>query len=443
MKRLLAQVLPRSLFGRIVLLLTAGLIGAQLIGASIHLSERFQLLNNTIANEFAQQIASVYRTIKRQPTQDRADLAASLSRPRLQIAVVMGNLDGATGQAKDGRQALPLDFESRLSEALDPGVHWQMMQSPQIGSFTFDVMLELSDSQWLRVKGEPPAEVFGQPWHALMGLGFMLLAIVLLVLVVARSTVRPLTDLAKAAHGVAEDLKHPPLPEQGPAEVREAARAFNVMQQRIRDGIEERERFLAAVSHDLKTPVTRLRLRAEMLSDAKLRDDIAHDINEMQQLIDDSLDFLRGRSVDEPVQPIDLVALVESVADDFSRIGAVSVSAPASLRFKGRPMALQRAVRNLVDNAIKYGGSARIWLQQQQQTVVIRIDDDGEGLPADQLAAVFEPFYRAESSRSRETGGSGLGLAIVRQVAQSHGGDVTLSNRPQGGLRAEMVLPIT
>ncbi len=446
-RRLFARLLPSSLFGRIVLLLTVGLVGAQIIGASIHLSERFRLLSNTISGEFAQQIAAVYRTINSQPESARDSLTASLSRPRMQLAVMpavtrgMSSDDKQTANANITKSALI--FEGKLAQALGPNIRAKLLQVPQADNFKFDVVLELSNGQWLSVTGEPPTEVFGQPWHAIIGLSFMLLVIVLLVVVVARITVRPLTRLAQAANDVAQNLKHPPLEEDGPSEVREAARAFNAMQKHIRESIEERERFLAAVSHDLKTPVTRLRLRAEMLTDARIRDDIENDVHELQQLIDDALDFLRGRSVDEPVQPIDLVALVESVADDFGHKGEVEVSTPKTLRFIGKPIALQRALRNLVDNSIKYGQRARIGLRQDLSFVVITVDDDGNGIPVEQLEAVFEPFFRLESSRSRETGGTGLGLAIVRLVAHNHGGMVQLTNRFEGGLRARMVLPIT
>lgn len=446
-RRLFARLLPSSLFGRIVLLLTVGIVGAQIIGASIHLSERFRLLSTTISGEFAQQIAAVYRTINSQPESARVSLTASLSRPRMQLAIMPAVTRAMSSEDKQTADAnLPkseLSFEDKLVQALGPNIRARLLQVPEADNFKFDVVLELSNGQWLRVTGAPPPEVFGQPWHAIIGLSFMLLVIVLLVVVVARITVRPLTRLAQAANDVAQNLKHPPLEENGPSEVREAARAFNAMQKRIREGIEERERFLAAVSHDLKTPVTRLRLRAEMLTDTRLRQEIGNDVNELQQLIDDALDFLRGRSVDEPAQPIDLVALVESVADDFGHAGEVEVSAPDSLRFNGKPIALQRALRNLVDNAIKYGERARLELRLDQGAVVITVDDDGPGLPAEQLDAVFEPFFRGESSRCRDTGGTGLGLAIVRLVAHSHGGKVHLTNRPQGGLRAEMVLPIS
>lgn len=443
---LFVRLLPKTLYGRIVLLLAVGLVGAQIIGASIHLSERFRLLSKTISVELSQQIAAVYRTINSQPESTHASLTASLSTPRVKLKILDTAPQALAGEGSQTKNQKLTEyaarFEQSLAQALSPDVETRLIRLPQASDYKFEVAAQLQNKKWLYVAGGPPPEVFGQPWHATIGLIFMLLVIVLLVVIVARSTVRPLTRLAQAAHNVAQDLKHPPLPEDGPSEVQEAARAFNTMQKRIRESIEEREHFLAAVSHDLKTPITRLRLRAEMLPEIRLRDEISNDVNELQQLIDDALNFLRGQSVDESAKPIDLVALVESVADDFRYAGEVEVNAPDSLRFNGKPIALQRAFRNLVDNAIKYGERARVNLRQDQGAVFITVDDDGPGLPPEQLEMAFEPFFRGESSRSRETGGTGLGLAVVRLVAHSHGGKVQLTNLSQGGLRAEMMLPI-
>ncbi len=427
--------LPRTLFGRLVLLMTVGLVIAQLAGTAIHLRERQRSLGNTISHELSQRIAAIHRAIDSQAGPERQHLASLLSTPRLGLSI-----EPSAPEAQPSPTMLT-DFADRLQDQLGSGVELRTVAMPRFAAFAFDIYLKLQGNEWLHLKGSAPDDIFAQPWHVLINLGVMLLAIVVLVIFVARSTVRPLTQLASAARGLADDLKHPPLPEEGPSEVREAAMAFNTMQTRIRSGIEERERFLAAVSHDLKTPVTRLRLRAEMLSDERLREDIRHDVDDMQQLIDDALDFLRGKSVEEPIQPIDLVALVESVVDDFAHTGHVSLEAPETLRFNGRPRALQRALHNLVDNALKYGQSAKVALNEQTDGIVISVEDEGQGIPEDELESAFEPFYRIEESRCRETGGTGLGLAIVRQVARSHGGDATLGNLPGHGVRAELRLP--
>lgn len=429
------RLMPRTLFGRLVLLLTVGLVVAQLAGAAIHLAERQRSVGRTVSHEMAHRLAAVYRVIDSRPAAERQRLAAQLSSPRQQLGIE------SAAPAAALHATLLADFPARLHELLGDGIDVRPAEPTPFNAYGYDFYLRLSSGEWLRVHGSAPGEIFAQPWHLALNLALMLLAVVVLVAIAARSTVRPLTELARAAHGLADDLRRPPLAEDGPAEVREAAQAFNAMQTRIRAGIEERERFLAAVSHDLKTPVTRLRLRSEMLADPELRERFGSDIEEMLQLLDGTLDFLRGKAVEEPMQPVDLVALAESLVDDFAPRGAVTLRAPPSLRIVGRPLALKRAFANLIDNALKYGGGVEVEFSATPQGVRVCIDDAGPGLPADQLDKVFEPFYRIEGSRSRDTGGAGLGLAIVRQIARAHGGEVTLANRPGGGLRAVLHLP--
>lgn len=331
-----------------------------------------------------------------------------------------------------------------IAALLGPGVEVRAVRMPRIGDFVFDFYIRLAAGDWLRIQGNAPTEIFAWPWHLLVNLGVMLAAVILLVWFAARSAVRPLTDLARAARDLGENLRRPPLAEDGPSEVRQAAHAFNAMQMRIRHDIEERERFLAAVSHDLKTPVTRLRLRSELLADPELRQRFLHDLDDMQDLLGGALDFLQGKAVEEAMQPVDLVAMAESLADDFIEAGGiVTLRAPEALRIAARPRALRRAFANLVDNALKYGARADVSLSTVNGELLIAIADAGPGLPEAELERVFEPFYRMEISRSRDTGGVGLGLAIVRQIARSHGGEVMLENRAAGGLRAVLRLPLT
>ncbi len=430
-------LLPRTLFGRLVLLLAGGLAIAQLIGAAMHMTERQKMLSTTVNGEFAQRIAAVYRAIDHQPAADRLQLTRLLSSPRQQLSIETLAPVAPASHHTD-REFLP-----RVHAALGPGVASQPLVVPSPGHFSFDLYLQLKSGDWLRVRGTAPPEILALPVHHFMTLGVMLLMVFLLVWLIVRMTVRPLTDLASAAHALGDDLKRPPLPENGPLEVRAAAQAFNAMQQRIRGSIEERERFLAAVSHDLKTPVTRLRLRSEMLADPQLRERFVKDLDEMQSLLGGALDFLHGKAVDEPPQPLDLTALLESMVDDYTDAGqGIVLQAPESLRISGRPQALRRAIGNLIDNGVKYGGRVSIEVTQQAGYLLITLCDDGPGVPEAELERVFEPFYRLESSRSRETGGVGLGLAIARQIARSHGGDVVLSNINSGGLLARLSLPL-
>ncbi len=431
------RLLPRSLFGRLALLMAGGLVLAQLIAATLHLSERQRTLDAVVSQELAQRVAAVHRAIDSQAAGGRAALAGRLSTPRQHFSVVAEAPEGNHGHSADS------DFMARLAEALGPRTAVRPVALPGRGAFVFDIYVELGSGGWLRAEGRAPAEIFAWPAHLVRNLALMLAVVVALIWMVARMTVRPLTRLAQAARGLGENLRQAPLPEDGPSEVREATQAFNAMQDRIRHGIEEREHFLAAVSHDLKTPVTRMRLRSELLTDANLRERFLRDLDEMQQMLGGALDFLRGKAADEAQSPIDMLALLESLVDDQAELGRdIRLAAGAdAVRFVGRPQALRRAIGNLVDNALKYGRRATLALDDDGKLLRIVVEDEGPGIPEAELERVFEPFHRVDSSRNRETGGVGLGLAIVRQIAIDHGGEVTLANRAGGGLRAELRLP--
>ncbi len=431
------RLLPRSLFGRLALLMAGGLVLAQLIAATLHLSERQRTLDAVVSQELAQRVAAVHRAIDSQAAGGRAALAGRLSTPRQHFSVAAEAPEGNHGHSADS------DFMARLAEALGPRPAVRPVALPGRGAFVFDIYVELGSGGWLRAEGRAPAEIFAWPAHLVRNLALMLAVVVALIWMVARMTVRPLTRLAQAARGLGENLRQAPLPEDGPSEVREAAQAFNAMQDRIRHGIEEREHFLAAVSHDLKTPVTRMRLRSELLTDANLRERFLRDLDEMQQMLGGALDFLRGKAADEAQRPIDMLALLESLVDDQAELGRdIRLAAGAdAVRFVGRPQALRRAIGNLVDNALKYGRRATLALDDDGKLLRIVVEDEGPGIPEAELERVFEPFHRVDSSRNRETGGVGLGLAIVRQIALDHGGEVTLANRAGGGLRAELRLP--
>jgi len=258
-----------------------------------------------------------------------------------------------------------------------------------------------------------------------------------------RRITRPLSEIALAAERLGRDVQAPPLPERGASEVRRAAQAFNRMQTRLRGLIDGRTRMLAAISHDLRTPITRLRLRAELIDDEEQREKTLADLSEMEKMIASTLAFARDDAQTEPRETVDLASLLQSVCDDLSDAGRDCTFEEAlPTPYVCRPLALRRALTNLVENAVAYGARARAALIKEVSRIVIRIDDDGPGIPEAELGQVFEPFYRLERSRSRETGGTGIGLCVVQSVAQAHGGEVRLSNRPEGGLRAELILPV-
>ena len=224
--------------------------------------------------------------------------------------------------------------------------------------------------------------------------------------------------------------------------MRRAARAFNSMQARLKDYIEDRGRILAAIAHDLKTPLALLRLRTEALSDdAELKAKFEGDLQRMERLVAETLDFVRTLDSPEATQPVDMVALFESLKADTAALRWQLEIIGTARPYPGRAQALQRCVTNLVENAVRYGERARIALEDSDDALRIRIRDEGPGIPERELERVFEPFYRIEASRSRATGGTGLGLAIARTIARAHGGNVTLRNAQGGGLEALLVLP--
>lgn len=271
-----------------------------------------------------------------------------------------------------------------------------------------------------------------------------LVAVIAVSLVAVRLVTRPLQNLAEAADAFGGDLDSPPLPETGPTETRRAAEAFNRMQERLRRLIAERGRALAAVSHDLRTPLTRMRLRAELVDDEALRAQINADIDDMQAMVESTLDYLRGLRENEPPQSIDMEALLASMVADEQALGRqVTLTGKVVTPYFGRLSLLKRALGNLIDNAVKYGQSARVIIDDDPRELRLIVDDRGPGIPAADLARVVEPYVRLEGSRSRETGGVGLGLSIALDAARTHGGSLRLENRAEGGLRATLSLPRT
>jgi len=305
------------------------------------------------------------------------------------------------------------------------------------------VSMQLGDGSWLAIEASE--------WRTLPFplIDFLVRVVpisavcLLLSLGVIRGFMRPITRLAAAAERLGIEGNVSMLKETGAPEMRAAARAFNEMQLRLRRLIDDRTQMLAAISHDLKTPITRLRLRAEFIEEPALQEKMLADLAEMEAIVASTLAFARSDARSEGSEAVDLADMLQSLAEARADSGAlVGYEGPAHLTVKARPVALRRALSNLIDNAIKYGASAHIALRLEDRQAVVEIDDEGPGIAAEQMELVFRPYYRLEGSRSRETGGVGLGLSIARAVIRAEGGEIALSNRPEGGLRARVTLPL-
>ena len=306
---------------------------------------------------------------------------------------------------------------------------------------TIDVRLRDGELLRLQILPPPPAVLqTASAYHQIILL--FLVCMIVLAYVVARMSTRPLKQLAQAAKDLGNDINHPPLKVGGASEIGQASAAFNAMQARIRQYLFQRTQMLAAITHDLQTPLTRLRLRLEKVGDPELQQRLVGDLSAMQQMVREGLDLARSMDTGESPQLFDLDSLLGSVCCDATDAGQqVAVRGSASRPLMGRPLALRRALVNLIDNAVKYGGAAVLTVDSAAGMARIRVRDQGPGIAPDQLARVFEPFYRIETSRSRESGGTGLGLTIARNIAEQHGGSITLANHPDGGLEVTLVLP--
>lgn len=304
------------------------------------------------------------------------------------------------------------------------------------------VIVPLSDGQTLNVafyKHIVPS-IWATPLPLTLALTAALVALV--GVFTARRIARPLRQLTTAAESLGRGEAVEPLCECGPDDIRHTAEAFNRMQERLHRFVEDRTRMLAAISHDLRTPLTTLRLRAELVEDQNLQGRMLSSIDEMQAMTDATLALIRQETTAEATRTVDLCALVESTCEDLADLGYdVTFEACERFPYRCRPDGLRRSVRNLVENAVRYAGHAAVRVVITRSTVEIVIDDDGPGIPADKLDDVFAPFFRLEESRSRETGGTGLGLSIARAIARQHGGDVHLRRRPRG-LSAAVSLPV-
>ena len=303
--------------------------------------------------------------------------------------------------------------------------------------------IRLRDGEQLRLAVLPPRNFpIAEKTNFTSIIGVFLVSIALLAYLVARMTTRPLKQLAQAAKDLGNDINHPPLSLAGASEIRQASAAFNAMQARIRQHIFQRTQMLAAITHDLQTPLTRMRLRLEKVADTDLQDRLIGDLSAMQEMVREGLVLARSMDTTETMQMLDLDSLLEAVCADATDAGqAVTLAGKASIAVLGRPIDMRRCLVNLIDNAVKYGRDARVCVDRTNGTARIRIRDSGPGIPRSELVRVFDPFYRVETSRSRESGGTGLGLTIARNIAEQHGGSISLANHPEGGLEVTLVLP--
>ena len=438
-----------SMTGRVFTVLLLGIITAAALTQWLAVGERtraFERYRDFHAMERAEQLIST---------------AEALSEPSRQTYLRMATRGTVLLQRADDPLAATTtasEFSTRLQQRLGggavlvplaehPAACYQPRQSyifasSQWGGACEAMHVRLRDGEMLKLSILPPPEKPDTAYSEMMALLPFLFSIAVLAYLVTRMTMRPLKLLAQAAKDLGNDINHPPVELSGAAEIRQASAAFNAMQARIRQHIMQRTQMLAAITHDLQTPLTRLRLRLEKVDNPDLQQRLIDDLSAMQQMVKEGLDLARSMDTTETMQALDLDSLLDSVCSDATDSGQpVELSGRASMALMGRPMAIRRCLVNLIDNAVKYGHHANVTVERLVGAARIRIRDGGPGIAPDQMARVFEPFYRIETSRSRESGGTGLGLTIARNIAEQHGANVVLSNHAEGGLEVTLVVP--
>lgn len=427
---------PRTLFARLALILCIGLALAQTLSVWLTLTERDETTANMMMDYVEREVASSVALLDNLPPAERAAWLPRLARRSYMF--VLG--EGVRGVAPDAQ--LSMRYESAISKGI--GKHYAMTANAIPGnSEHFQVHLRLSDGTPLTIDVRPQHALPLSRWLPLVLAGQLIVLAVCCWLAVRVAT-RPLKALAKAADTLGPDLKAEHLDESGPSEVARAARAFNAMQARIAGYMAERMQILASISHDLQTPITRMRLRVDVMDDDTQGARLRQDLQEMEQLVKEGVAYARTLhgAAEVPVR-LDLDSMLDSIVCDYIDAGSdVRYDTRAPLAVVTRAQALKRIVGNFVDNALKFAGAAEIAVVKGpgDGEVTISVMDRGPGIPEESLEAVFEPFYRLETSRNRGTGGTGLGLAIARQLAVAMGARLSLHNRPGGGLEARLVL---
>lgn len=446
------RLVPRSLLGQLALLILGAFLAAQAISIWLFADERGAAIRAAQRFETVERAEAVARALDKAPAESRESILTAVNSRLVRFSA------GDAPLVETGRMELPAlgggdirateitvsphDGQPAEPPAAFAWLH-ERMRAAGVAPVEFRISIPLAGDDWLNVQARFQRPDIQAP-PALMGATLLSLSLLMAALWVGLGRItRPLRQLADAADGFGLDAPAPEMPRHGPREVRALSDALGRMHGRLTAMIADRTRMLAALGHDLRSPITALRVRAEMVDDDETRERMAATLDEMQEMVDSTLAYARGVSTDQPMETCDLALLVGELADELSETGPqIAVMSSEPVRAEVRRTAVRRALRNLMENAQRYGSRARVSVTQVGDRAEMLIEDEGPGIPEQDLEKVFDPFTRLETSRSRETGGIGLGLPIARAILRAHGGDVVLSNRAEGGLRATVHLPL-
>ena len=436
------RLLPEGLIGRATLVVMCAVL-IEFLGSFILYEHREVRASRTDqARQVAEILSTAAKVLENSPETARPAVAESLATGRVKVAwqwVTTLPADEDPGRLREVRRIM-----QAWSPKLQAGdLRLQIAPSKSVVTPSrLNAAVELRDGSWAEVSTDLPKSVWRLVLQRLVSAAILCAGVLAAAVLLLRSMGGPLRVLAHAAETVGHGrMVH--VPEEGARDIRRVSRAFNAMQKRIADLLAARTQALAAVSHDLRTPLSRLRLRAGMVADDETRVALERDVDEMAAMLDSLLAYLGGQHESEPARLTDVAAICLTLVDAACDAGGeASYHGPDQLMAVVRPMALKRAADNLLQNAISYAGRAELSLGTHGGALVLAVEDDGPGIPDDQLQRVTEAFQRLDDARARNTSGLGLGLSIVERIAAGEGGELRLCNRPQGGLRAEVRLPL-
>lgn len=466
------KLLPRALSGRLIALMLLSLALAQGVSLIVYRFERNRAMRTTVRDECIGRAASALRLMEATPKDQRVDLLETVATPLVRYWLSDGPPTDAASWSVEARRRLlrPVPAAGASSPAESLFQHDSTLDAPLTRSWEimpseiwllqrplhlldlacwngYGIAAPLDDGKWLNTAFAKPTRLAAttlSPGYYVT-LGFTVAIFATAAWLIARHIALPLRHLTAAAERLGRGEEVALLPEEGPDDIRTTVAAFNRMQVRLRRFVEDRTRMLAAIGHDLRTPITSLRLRAEFVQDVETREKLLATLDEMQAMAEAALAFARSEAAAEPTRSVDMPSLLESLCDDLRDLGwDVTFENHAGERVicACRPDALRRAVRNVIENAVRYGTRARVSLGRSAEGLEIFVEDDGPGIGVDDRERVFTPFVRLESSRNSETGGVGLGLSIARSILRGHGGDILLEEAPRhGGLRVRLLLP--
>jgi signal transduction histidine kinase len=458
------RILPRSLKGQLILLALAALLLSQFASILFILDDQKSRMKNEWIHNILTRVATVKDVVETAPAEYHAKIMKSINTWGLRFTMDAKPI--TTPGEQDASEVVKIEIKKAFGDQADQvavTVHTSPREESQIDLFFGDfwrdikrtlfpkssfipkpparpsfayISIPLQSGQWLNTVVMPRG-IAPPATPLLVQLATMLaISAIGIILVLGRLT-RPLKELGRAASALGRGETSAQLEEKGPAEILETIRAFNDMQGRLTTFIHDRAKMLAALGHDLRTPITSLRLRAEFIEDEEVREQILRTLDEMHEMAESTLSFAREEAAQEKTRLVNASALISTICADLADAGLdVTYADPGRFAIRCRQVGMKRAVRNIIENAVAYGQRARVSARCQGGEATIIIDDDGPGIPDGDMEKVFKPFVRLEQSRNKDTGGVGLGLAIARSIIRSHGGDIVLQNRPEGGLRA-------